>query len=242
MVWALLPVKDLVRAKTRLGGILAPHERRALAQAMVEDVLSVLVDVPGLEGIQLVSDDPGAELLAHKYAIDVISEVSLGCRGLNPVISATADYLQDRGVRDVMVMHCDLPLLQADDVDLLLELYRRPNTDIVLAPDLAGTGTNVMLFALDRRPGLNYGAGSCQAHLASAGELGLRCELLRNPRLGLDIDQPGDLLHLYHELQSGVRGEYTAAVLLEARIAQRLAIMERSGLSAEVGMESHGAI
>jgi hypothetical protein len=66
--------------------------------------------------------------------------------------------------------------------------------------------------------------------------------LLRNPRLGLDVDQPGDLLHLYHELLSGVRGEYTAAVLLEARIAQRLVIMELSGLSAEVGRESHGAI
>lgn len=242
MVWALLPVKDLVRAKTRLGGILAPHERRALAQAMVEDVLSVLVDVPELEGIQLVSDDPGAELLGHKYAIDVITEVSLACRGLNPVVSATADYLQGRGVRDVMVMHCDLPLLQPADAEMLLELYRQPHTDIVLAPDLAGTGTNVMMFALERRPCLNYGVGSCQAHLASAAEQGLRCELLHNPRLGLDIDQPGDLLHLYHELQSGVRGEYTAAVLLEARIAQRLAIMERSGLSAEMAMERNGSI
>jgi 2-phospho-L-lactate guanylyltransferase len=242
MVWALLPVKDLVRAKTRLGGILAPHERRALAQAMLEDVLSALVDVPGLEGIQLVSDDPGAELLGHKYAIELTTEASLGCRGLNQVISATADYLQGRGVRDVMVMHCDLPLLQAGDVESLLELYQQPDTDIVLAPDLAGTGTNVMLFALDRRPCLSYGVGSCQAHLASAGEQGLRCELLRNPRLGLDVDQPGDLLHLYHELQSGVRGAHCAGVLLEARIAQRLAIMERSGLTAEAGMESNGAI
>ena len=242
MVWALLPVKDLVQAKTRLGGILAPHERRALAQAMVEDVLSILVDVPGLEGIQMVSDDPAAELLGHKYAIEIVTEVSLGCSGLNPVINAAADQLQVRGVRDVMVMHCDLPLVQTRDVEILLELYRQPHTDMVLAPDLAGTGTNVMLFALDRRPALSYGAGSCQAHLASAGEQGLRCELLRNPRLGLDIDQPGDLLHLYHELQSGVRGEHTAVVLLGAKIAQRLAIMERSGLSAEVGRESNGAI
>ncbi len=40
--WALLPLKDLVQAKTRLGGVLASHERRALAQAMAEDVLAAL--------------------------------------------------------------------------------------------------------------------------------------------------------------------------------------------------------
>jgi 2-phospho-L-lactate guanylyltransferase len=242
MVWALLPVKDLVRAKSRLAGILAPHERRSLAQAMVEDVLSVLTEVPELDGIQLVSDDPAADLLGHKYAIEVLSEHSLGCRGLNAVIHATADVLQQRGVREVMVMHCDLPLVQTGDVEMLLQLYRQPQTDIVLAPDIAGTGTNVMLYALEKRPQLAYGVGSCQAHLASALEQDLSVELLRNPRLGLDIDQPGDLLHLYHELQSGVRGEHTAQVLLGAEIAQRLAIMERSGLSAEVGMESHGSI
>ena len=71
MVWALLPLKDLVKAKTRLSGVLAPHERRALAQAMVEDVISVLVTLEELEGILLVSDDPAAELLSHKYVLDL---------------------------------------------------------------------------------------------------------------------------------------------------------------------------
>ena len=40
MAQALLPLKDLVQAKTRLGGLLRPSERRALAQAMAEDVLA----------------------------------------------------------------------------------------------------------------------------------------------------------------------------------------------------------
>ena len=45
-VQALVPLKDLVEAKSRLSGLLRPTERRSLAQAMVEDVLSVpAVDV-----------------------------------------------------------------------------------------------------------------------------------------------------------------------------------------------------
>ena len=42
MAQALVPLKDLVQAKSRLSGLLRPSERRALAQAMAEDVLAVL--------------------------------------------------------------------------------------------------------------------------------------------------------------------------------------------------------
>ena len=88
MTWALLPVKDLVKAKTRLAGVLAPHERRALAQAMVEDVLVALTGCGRLQGVLMVSDDPGAELLAYRYGVELMPEWRLGCRGLNAVIAA----------------------------------------------------------------------------------------------------------------------------------------------------------
>ena len=63
----LIPLKDLVRAKTRLAGLLAPSERRALAQAMVEDVLALLAAHPDIESINLLSDDPSAHLLVAQY-------------------------------------------------------------------------------------------------------------------------------------------------------------------------------
>lgn len=243
MSWVILPVKDLVRAKTRLSGVLAPHERRALAQAMVEDVLSVLVQVSGLDGVVLVSDDPSAELMAHKYAIEVVAESELACApGLNPVVEAATRLLEQRGVMDIMVMHADLPLVQVRDVEDILDRQRNHNQDIVLVPDLAGTGTNIMAFKRAARPTFCYGPGSCQAHLKSAGQQGLSSYLITNRRLGLDVDKPGDLLHLYHQLQAGERGEHSANVLLGAEISQRLTIMERVGLSPEAGMGKHDAI
>ena len=60
VTWAILPVKDLVRAKSRLAGVLAPHERRALAQAMVEDVLVALTGCGELQGVLMVSDEEDA--------------------------------------------------------------------------------------------------------------------------------------------------------------------------------------
>jgi 2-phospho-L-lactate guanylyltransferase len=240
MLWAIVPVKDLVRAKSRLAGILAPFERRALAQAMLEDVLSVLVDIDQIAGVLLVSDDPSAELLSHKYAIETVTESDLGCAGLNPVIAAATRLLRERGVSDVMVVHSDIPLLKAAEIESLLARFEQAETDLVLAPDLAGSGTNVMVFPAAAPPTFHYGVDSCELHLCSARELGLRAELLLCDGIGLDVDQPGDLLHLYHQLQSGQRGEYSARVLLDKDLAQRIAIIERSGLSTD--MDSYDAI
>ena len=119
MLWAILPLKDLVRAKSRLSGLLAPHERRALTQAMAEDVFTAVAGHPGLQGVLVVSDDPSAELLAHKYALAWVGERQLGCVGLNGAVAAATDYLAARGVTDVMVLHGDIPLLRSEDISEL---------------------------------------------------------------------------------------------------------------------------
>ena len=74
MTWAILPLKDLVQAKSRLSGVLAAHERRALVQAMVEDVFTALALAQCLEGVLVVSDAPSAEMLAQKYSVECVDE------------------------------------------------------------------------------------------------------------------------------------------------------------------------
>ena len=146
MIWALLPVKDLARAKTRLSGVLAPHERRRLAQAMLEDVLCALGQVEQLAGVLLVSEDLRADLLAHKYPIEVMTEQSLGCKGLNGVVESATALLAARGATDVMVIHGDLPLVQSADLAAVLAAYREPGVNLLVVPDLKGKGTNLMLY------------------------------------------------------------------------------------------------
>ena len=45
-IFAAVPVKDLVNAKQRLVAALPPEDRRALAAAMLEDVLDALAAAP----------------------------------------------------------------------------------------------------------------------------------------------------------------------------------------------------
>ncbi|MCZ6830769.1 MAG: 2-phospho-L-lactate guanylyltransferase [Gammaproteobacteria bacterium] len=242
MVWALLPLKDLVKAKSRLAGILAPHERRALVQAMVEDVFAVLHGHQGLQGVLVVSDDPSAEMLAHKYSLQWVAEKQLGCRGLNGAVAAATDFLAARGAKEVLVLHGDIPLLQQQDVTALLALYEGSDVDMVIGPDLAGTGTNAMLFPVRKRPTFHYGDNSCQAHQRSGRALGHKVCLLRRIGIGLDVDTPADLLHLYEHLQAGELAPNSAALLLDAAIGARLAALQRAGLGREPEGRKHDAV
>ena len=120
MIQALLPLKDLVGAKSRLSGILSPSQRRALAQAMVEDVLCVLASHSMIDGVTLVSDDPSAHLLASSYGAHHVDERKLACRGLNPVLEYCSARLLHKYASVVLVLHGDLPLLNDDDVTAML--------------------------------------------------------------------------------------------------------------------------
>ena len=218
-------MKDLVQAKSRLGGVLASHERRALAQAMVEDVLAALAGCKRLAGILLVSDDPGADMLATKYGAEMLPESTLGTTGLNPVLEAACDRLADRGAAVVAIVHGDLPLLSTPDIESLLAAMDRPGVDLVIAPDRRADGTNLMAVRPAARPRLQYGSGSCRAHEAAARVAGLTAERLQLPGAALDVDEPGDLLDLWHQVQRGRGGEHTRAFLARPEIAKRLALL-----------------
>jgi 2-phospho-L-lactate guanylyltransferase len=140
MVHALLPLKDLVSAKSRLSGVLNPSERRALAQAMVEDVLGILTSHPQISRVTLVSDDPGADLLALKYGIDFLDERTLNCRGLNPVLEKSCDRLGATADDLILILHGDIPawwLAAIDSRKVLiyccLMLAQGPNLTLVQA-------------------------------------------------------------------------------------------------------------
>ncbi len=232
MMQALLPLKDLVRAKTRLAGILAPFERRALAQAMVEDVLSVLSEHPALDGTLLLSDDSGADLLARKYGVDVLVESSLPVSGLNNVVSAGCKVLHDRGTENIMIVHSDLPQINHAALTTLFEAYEKSDRMPLISPDRRGEGTNILLTPSSALPDFRYGPNSCHLHSAAFAEMGRPATLIALQATGLDVDFPDDLLDLW---RSGRAGAHTLAFLQSDRIAQRLALLDQATASADQG-------
>ena len=235
MAQALVPLKDLAEAKTRLAGVLRPTQRRALAQAMVEDVLSVLSAHPQIGRVTLVSDDPCASLLASRYAIDSWSEQSLdGARGLNSVVRAASERLLARATGPLLVLHADLPLLSGGDISAVLR-RQEVSRGLVIACDRHGTGSNVLAFDSASMPRFCFGADSCPRHLAVARDAGFPATVVQRPGTAIDVDDARDiaaLLQVYAQPSGGRASTRTADLLnsdgLGARLAHTLATLAQA--------------
>jgi 2-phospho-L-lactate guanylyltransferase len=233
-MWALLPLKDFVQAKQRLSGTLTVSERRGLFHAMVEDVLTVLAAHPSFERIVVVSDDPAAHLLAEHFGIDCWSERDLAASGLNAVVAAALQKMAGltharSQLVSAMVIHGDLPLLGAQELDILIDKHRDLMNDhpsaVTIATDRHGRGSNILVCNPVEPPSLAYGPGSCEAHYAAASAMALPAQILALQGISQDIDIREDLQHLL-SMAPPSAAERTLTYLYQAGIAQRLQHLE----------------
>jgi len=220
MAQALVPLKDLVDAKTRLSGLLRPAQRRALAQAMVEDVLTILVAHPLIDRVTLVSDDPGADLLACKYQIDCLDERSLGVRGLNPVLTAACESLLEAREDTLVVLHGDIPLLSCADISAVLNAQTEIS-GLVIGCDHLAEGTNLLAFDKSTRPELAFGTNSCAAHRRNAQRDNIAYKVIQRDGIGLDVDQPEDVAALMARLPERP-ASHCAKLLLQTELGKQV--------------------
>jgi 2-phospho-L-lactate guanylyltransferase len=114
--------------------------------------------------------------------------------GLNEGLEqARFDALAD-DIRTLIVLHGDLPNLQADDVGVLLDaLPADGSPGVAIAPDRAGTGTNALVL---RPPGViqfRFGVGSFAKHVEGVEGAGVPLVAVNRSGLAFDLDTPEDL-------------------------------------------------
>ena len=189
---AVLPIKQLENAKQRLSGLLDADERRQLFTCMVEDVLTAVEACPQVHRIVVVTDDAAVGQLAGGFGAEVRPEPRVA--GLNEAVTETARQLSAEGVSTMLFLPGDVPLVSADELDVVLEgfgLTAGAEFLIVPAEDLGGSNCvacsppDCMRFA--------FGEDSFRKHLAIARELAIEPQVARLPGIGLDIDTPDDL-------------------------------------------------
>jgi 2-phospho-L-lactate guanylyltransferase len=176
----LVPVKAFGEAKVRLAPALDRNERAALARTMATRVLAAAGELP----VSVVCDDDEVAEWARDHGASVI-----WCpgRGLNGAVSdGVAHLTAEHGAIEVVVAHGDLPL--ADDLTRV-----RGFAGITLVPDRHDDGTNVLCIPTGVGFEFSYGPGSFARHRDEADRLQLPYRVLRDPRLGWDVDVPADL-------------------------------------------------
>lgn len=189
----LLPIKEPARVKTRLAGLLSLTERQQLVWAMFEDVCSALAAAKRANAVFLVSSYAKAVDRARDFGFDAIRESAQVSESAS--VDAASRLLAERGFAAVLRLPADIPLVQATDVDALLEIELHAPAAL-LVPSFEGTGTNAILRAPPALFPSRFGPNSLALHGEEAARVGVQPLIHESPRLALDIDEPGDILRL----------------------------------------------
>ena len=188
MVTAVIPVKALSEAKSRLGPVLDPERRQELVLDMLKNVLSA-VRRSRVRKILVVTCDPTVGAMVAADGGDWIPDPA---DTLNASLGEVFRGCWE-GRETPLYLPADLPRLGADDVDALLDAGAAEK-GVVLSPSRDEQGTNALLVPAANRMEPLLGAGSFPRHLAQAKRLGIATLVHRSAGLCLDIDTPEDLL------------------------------------------------
>ncbi|WP_119459982.1 2-phospho-L-lactate guanylyltransferase [Rhodospirillaceae bacterium SYSU D60014] len=188
--WAVVPSKDLRRAKQRLAPVLAPAERSGLARAMLEDVLSALASVHGLAGLLLVTTDGELARLARTFGARLVLETD--GRGVTAAVTAGMQTLATEQATGMLIVPADVPLITAAEIDSILAAHG-PAPAVTLAPAVVDGGSNALACSpVDAIP-FRFGPESFRRHREAARQHGIEPGVVRLPGLARDIDRPEDL-------------------------------------------------
>ena len=191
-IWCVIPIKDLVNAKTRLAPALTPEERQGLFQAMAEDVLAAAAGAVGLAGILVLTNDPSASELAKRYGARVEGEPEN--IGQSEAVERAARLLEEEGAEGILTLPADVPLVTSSEIDSMLARHPKTRPAMSIAPDHARRGSNCLVLTPGDLISLHFGHVSFEPHLAEAARVGVVPNIIEDLiGIAIDVDTPEDL-------------------------------------------------
>ncbi|MFZ5852993.1 MAG: 2-phospho-L-lactate guanylyltransferase [Chloroflexota bacterium] len=196
-VVALVPVRSLETAKSRLGGRLDAEERQALVRDLLERTVATALATAGLGATIVVSADEALLELARSLGAEALRESG---SGLNAALDEARRAAISAGATAVLALPADLPRVSPAAIEAVLEAGRSATRQaperpvVVLVPDRHGEGTNALLVAPPDAIPFAFGPGSRRRHADLAAGLGATYRELEGGALSLDLDTPEDLL------------------------------------------------
>jgi len=218
---AVIPIKQLTRAKQRLSALLTEQERYGLFRTMVEDVLVVVEVCPLIDEILVVTSDAEVQEFALSFGAKVMAEPVNP--GLIQAVTAAAARLGDDGADTLVFLPGDIPLVSPDELEVVLDGFGagdQPAFHIVPAADLGGS--NCVACSPPDCMTFGFGEDSFRRHLRIAEDLDIVPTVTHLPGIGLDVDTPEDLERLIKVLCESEQHKATFMYLLDSGIVERI--------------------
>ena len=155
---------------------------------MLHHVICVLRTSAMLTDICIVSADERVLTQVRSWGVTALVEE---CAGHNPALTAAATRLHAAGTDALLTISADLPLLQPQHIQDMIEQSRTRN--IVLAASQDSTGTNAILARPPLAVPYVFGINSFQRYQQAALQQHLSIATYISPGTSLDIDTIDDI-------------------------------------------------
>jgi 2-phospho-L-lactate/phosphoenolpyruvate guanylyltransferase len=189
--WVIVLVKDLDSAKQRLGTVLDPKARRALALRNAERAIRAAA---AGDHRLVVAGSAEVASIAERLGVEALLEPRQ--EGQNVAARRGIAHALKSGARAVLLLSSDLPLVTQKAVRDFLDVAGRLAPPAAMAaPALGRGGTNALYLHPPDAISLHFGADSLAAFRreAEAGEVNFVVQ--KSEALALDLDEPADLAH-----------------------------------------------
>jgi len=187
-IGAIVPVKTFSRAKTRLN--MSSENTEKICRIMLESVLGTLLQSEIIERVVIVSKDETALGIGKKFGtVQIYDHEELG---VNNAVKLADDYLLKESFDSTMVFPQDIPLIQVEDINALLN-FRIKDRCVLVVPSRKFDGTNALFrMPLDVME-THYDEDSYKIHLDTAEKRNATSSLVLIRRIMLDVDDQSDL-------------------------------------------------
>ena len=185
----VIPCKSFTAGKSRLAPVLSPARRDALCRSLLVRTVGLAAKLVARRNIHIVSSDDSVA--------GVAAELGVHCDGENDhdlnsalTFSVARIVARENAERNLLILPIDL----AFNSHAAMAPVLAARADIVIVPDRADQGTNLLRLAGNVAVTFRfqYGDNSFSRHRTEAESHGLTVETLRDPALCFDVDTPAD--------------------------------------------------
>jgi 2-phospho-L-lactate guanylyltransferase len=192
---AVIPVKNLHSAKSRLSPFLTLQQRRNLALILLNATIKTVKSSRFISDIIVVSSDDTIKNFSFENSLKFIKDAD---NGVNNAVILADRYCIENEIDANIVIPNDLPFLSFKSIDQICVISEKYSKCIIICPSKRFDGTNILLR---KPPGVIktfYDNDSYANHLKEAKQLNIPIESLDHDNLRFDIDTKQDLIEFLY--------------------------------------------
>jgi len=191
---AVIPMKSLHSAKSRLSNILTAQQRKNLAMYLLDATIKEIKKSCIISEIIIVSNDKAVKNYSCLNNLKFIKDSE---EGVNKAVILADNYCIDNRINANIVIPHDLPFISAKEIDKICTMSNKYHKCIIICPSKRFDGTNILFRKPPDVIKTHYDDNSYMNHLKEAYKFKIPIESLDIVKLRFDLDTKEDLLELF---------------------------------------------